>query len=294
MNTIQREVGIMRQVIESCRSITSLIPRREKLRELHAEVEARHADPSRLLNKRGGRSLLEEQKMEARVKRELPSLEKQMIALIAEWEAKYGRDFVYNGKRYADVIVHDQEEDLRAIEDRKQKIAERKMRDLDQSTYVSSGPSKNQHNVTVVQDRSIITAAPKQTQSAKVATKTMSRTAPTPAPAAATAAPHISQEERAQTMLTTPTNVPARKHPTSVSISRATPHTVTGASGVGRAVVEMEPSTTPVSTVGGKKYSKVKSKVDTHRTGPTTKENKSKPLSAIHNTPPKSKGGFAL
>jgi protein regulator of cytokinesis 1 len=81
----------MQMVIQSCRSITELIPQREQLRKSHEELEALHQDPTRLLSRRGGKSLIEEQKLEARVKRELPPLEKQILGLIATWEAQNGK-----------------------------------------------------------------------------------------------------------------------------------------------------------------------------------------------------------
>jgi hypothetical protein len=230
LHQVQAEVDTMKQVISSCRQITELIPIRTELRQLHAEVEARQQDPSRLLSKKGGRSLIQEQKMEARVKRDLPPLERKMLHLIAKWEAKYGREFVYNGERYADVIVQDQVNDARAIEERKQRIADRKMRSMDQSSFF---------------DRSTVVAP----ATASRAHKTQSRIAP--AQRDVQSARTVKTQSRLQ--MNTPTNVAARTP--SVSVSRN--H---------RSTTSRQGDTTPV-TRGGGKYAKVKSKIDTGRGG---------------------------
>lgn len=265
---VQNEVKDMKQVIDSCRSITALIPKREQLRALHHEVEARQQDPSRLLSKKGGKSLIEEQKMEAKVKRDLPPLEKQILQLIEQWEATYKRNFLFNGQRYADVIIRDQQEDMRSIEERKQRIAERKMRDLDASNMSVA------HTVAPV-NRSVVpaTARPAQktqtriapvvaaTQSARPATKTISRTS----------------SDAVNDNLTTPTNI-ASKRP-AVSVSRSAAPTP-------KVVVD---STTPIgASKTSSKYAKVKSKVDTHRSE-TQQQQQQQPLQPIHNTPKKKK-----
>lgn len=159
------------------------------------------------------------------------------------------------------------------------------MRDLDSSTYVTAPAAAHNTTTAVASERGAAPATarpasktqsrtgaavrpPEGPQSARPASKTQSRTAAPVTPAGA-ARPEVYPPQ------TTPTNVPARKNP--VSISRAT--------GPAPRAPEL---TTPLAGGGGGggKYSKVKSKVDTRRAAA--------PLSAIHNTPPRGTGGLAL
>lgn len=241
---IQEETRTMERVVASCRQITELVPRREELRRLHAEVEERQQDPSRLLSKKGGRSLLEEQKMEARVKRELPALESHILKLIAVWEAQNGRPFMWKGVRYADVICSDQAEDARAVEERKERYAARKMRDKDQSavferSVVLPAPVVSAKvEARLAQSFAVappnIPSRPREVQSARPAARTVSRA------------------------LATPTNVASRTP--SVSVSRHAPTSVSSAPRSLKSRSVEQPDTTPV---GAKKYSKVRSKIDT-------------------------------
>lgn len=248
LNALQEETKIMRSVIESCRSITQLIPKRQKLRALHEEVKQRQQDPTRLLNKQGGRKLLEEQKMEHMVKHELPPLERTICSLISEWEKQHGRDFLYNGERYAAVIQRDQQEDLRSAEERKARIAERKMRDLDSSSVFEKS--------VIASSSSSKTAAPSAVPAtARPAVKTQARTAPPPRDVQSakavsrTAARTESAPAQALVVAVTPSNVAARPA-NPVSVNRARP-------------AAPAPETTPVARSATGKYSKVRSKIDT-------------------------------
>lgn len=233
---LQEELVVMQGVMASCQSITDLIPTREKLRALHAQVLAMQQDPSRLLSRQGGQNLLKEQKMEHKVKTELPPLERQIKGLISQWEKTYKRDFVYNGERYLDVIERDQRDDSRSADERKQRLADRKMRDLDASS---------------VFERSLVAEA----VSVRPALKTQARTRDVQS-----AQPQARTAPRIAPGAGTPSNVPVRPNPV-VAVSRA-PAKTPGA-GKTAPTPAPAPETTPVARSATGKYAKVRSKIDT-------------------------------
>ena len=259
LTQLQEELRQVQSVLASCRQITELVPRRQDLRAKHVEVIARQQDPSRLMSKRGGCSLLEEQKMEARVKRDLPPLEARMLALIERWEHAQGREFCWQGQPYAAVIRADQAADEAAVQERKERIAMKKMSDKDQSAIfdrsmampAAAAPSfsAKKSKPTSVRSTAVV---PRVSQSARPVTKTRPRTA-----------------------MATPTNVAART--TSVSVSRA-PTSASVSSSVPRSSSRSRerPETTPVARSQGGKYSKVKSRIDTGRRDENATSNRAK------------------
>ncbi len=242
LNAIDRESRATQQVIQSYRAIRALIPKRQELRSDHLWVQEQQMDPSRLLDKKKGRTLLEEQRKETRVKRELPPLEARLLELIRAWEREYDRAFVYNGERYATVIEQDQLFDQQSIADRRKRLTERKM------------------DASAVMDKSAMLPAPAASSSAASAAPATARPAQKTAARTAAVAPREVQSAKAatktqaRTVADTPTNVtPAAR---GVAVTR--PKT---------AALPAPEITTPVarSATATGKYAKVKSKIDCTR-----------------------------
>jgi len=76
--------------LEEARPMLRAIEKRTAILGERAEYEALMADPQRLLAKGSSSARLREEKLERRVKKELPAVTKKLRAQVAEWEAAHG------------------------------------------------------------------------------------------------------------------------------------------------------------------------------------------------------------
>src|SRR5690348_4925094 len=74
---------------------------REGLLVEREEYDESLKDPERLLNiGRDRQRLLKEEKLQVRLKKDLPKINEKLLVKIPEWEAAHGMEFVFKGKPY--------------------------------------------------------------------------------------------------------------------------------------------------------------------------------------------------
>jgi len=102
-----------------------MIARRTSLRDQQNELDNIRSDPKRLLNKRSGTLLLQEDTLWKTIARELPTVEKKLVVALEEWPDQYdGKPFTYMGINYLQKIKEDQAQEERI----KQEVKEQKER----------------------------------------------------------------------------------------------------------------------------------------------------------------------
>jgi hypothetical protein len=101
--------------LDEARPLLKAVEKREAILGERAEYEALMADPQRLLIKGSSAARLREEKLERRVKKELPAVTKRLRQQCVEWEAAHGgTHFVVDGARYIDVIDAEEAADAKA------------------------------------------------------------------------------------------------------------------------------------------------------------------------------------
>jgi len=89
--------------------ILAMINRRTLLRNQQNELDVQSADPKRLLNKKSSTVLLHEEKLRNMISRELPILEKKLIANLESWPTiTDGLPFLYKGENYLSLLQLEQ------------------------------------------------------------------------------------------------------------------------------------------------------------------------------------------
>ncbi|CAE7525083.1 PRC1 [Symbiodinium sp. KB8] len=98
------------------------VERREKLLADKAKWQTIIADPTRLTSRgRRGAARLEEEKLERRVRKELPAVTAKLRAAVAAWEADQDKPFVINGQRLLDALEAEAEAEAERKEAAKNK-----------------------------------------------------------------------------------------------------------------------------------------------------------------------------
>lgn len=111
-------IAMLGKALEDVKPLLKGIEKRDELKGDKAEYEAIIADATRLA--RGSSAArLREEKLERRVKKELPAVSKRLRQQIVEWEAASGRRFLVNDEVYLDVLDGDEAAETRAKEDAK-------------------------------------------------------------------------------------------------------------------------------------------------------------------------------
>lgn len=100
--------------VEDLRPILKGIEKREELKADRAEYEAIIADASRLLARGNSSARLKEEKLERRVKKELPAVTKKLRDQIKEWEARSGRPFTVDDDRFLDALDAEEAAEVKA------------------------------------------------------------------------------------------------------------------------------------------------------------------------------------
>jgi hypothetical protein len=104
--------------LEEARPILRAIEKRTAILGERAEYEALMADPQRLLAKGSSSARLREEKLERRVKKELPAVTKKLRAQVAEWEAAHGgQPLTIDGMRYIATLDAEEAADVQAAKE---------------------------------------------------------------------------------------------------------------------------------------------------------------------------------
>mmetsp|Transcript_29354 Transcript_29354/g.33778 ORF Transcript_29354/g.33778 Transcript_29354/m.33778 type:complete len:646 (+) Transcript_29354:268-2205(+) len=113
----------LRNRLNQMRPILKLIEKREDILKERTSYEEIQKDSNRL-QQRGSaltRQLLQEEKMNKRIKRELPKVTDALEKKLIEWKKDTGTVFLYNGVPYTDAIAR-QEEEWRSYKDAEAQI----------------------------------------------------------------------------------------------------------------------------------------------------------------------------
>jgi hypothetical protein len=111
------EVSKQKKLQQDMQPLLDAISVRVKLVAMKLEYQEKELDPSRLQARTTGASNRLRQELDAKKKiSKLPDKEKILLKQLADWESRTGRPFLYEGKRYIDVIVADQEVEARERE----------------------------------------------------------------------------------------------------------------------------------------------------------------------------------
>lgn len=98
----ESELDRMRGFHHDNLDIFQLVKKREGLYKQYLEIERKDNDPMRFSN-RGGQ-LLKDQALKKQLKKELPRIEKELKAVLAQWEEDHERFFMVQDSRYLDTI----------------------------------------------------------------------------------------------------------------------------------------------------------------------------------------------
>ena len=101
----ERYLAHLKTSLEDMRPIIRGVEKREELLRDKVEYAAMIADASRLLARGSSAARLREEKLERRVKKELPAVIKKLREQIKEWEAATGCAFLMNDARLLDLLA---------------------------------------------------------------------------------------------------------------------------------------------------------------------------------------------
>mmetsp|Transcript_15738 Transcript_15738/g.30412 ORF Transcript_15738/g.30412 Transcript_15738/m.30412 type:complete len:570 (-) Transcript_15738:345-2054(-) len=114
----EEEIAVLNVQAELYRPILKAVERYKQLCEERDEYEARIQDSSRLLSRKGGNALREEEAQRRRVTQGLPRTVEKIKITIAEYEAEHG-PFVLNGRRFIETMDDNEEDHARQLEENK-------------------------------------------------------------------------------------------------------------------------------------------------------------------------------
>lgn len=104
--------------LEEARPILKAIEKRTAILGERAEYEALMADPQRLLAKGSSSARLREEKLERRVKKELPAVTKKLRQQVVEWEAAHqNQHLTVDGIRYLEILDKEEADETRHKEE---------------------------------------------------------------------------------------------------------------------------------------------------------------------------------
>lgn len=104
--------------LDEARPILKAIEKRTAILGERAEYEALMADPQRLLAKGSSSARLREEKLERRVKKELPAVTKKLRQQVMEWEAAHNNQHLtIDGTRYLEILDKEEADETRHREE---------------------------------------------------------------------------------------------------------------------------------------------------------------------------------
>lgn len=122
LEAVEEEERRLRERLESCGRVLSLMAKRAAILEQRAEMVANQKDPSRLLNRRDPGRLLREEKLRVAVEKDLPKMNNKLRELSAEWASAHaGELLTYDGEAIVALVDAQEGEDKRAKEEEKQR-----------------------------------------------------------------------------------------------------------------------------------------------------------------------------
>jgi hypothetical protein len=128
--------------LEEARPLLKHVEKREAILGERAEYEALMADPQRLLIKGSSAARLREEKLERRVKKELPAVTKRLRQQCVEWEAAHGgTPFIVDGARYIDVIDAEDVAEAKAKDEARHRRENRAAGAADENSNAGAGSS---------------------------------------------------------------------------------------------------------------------------------------------------------
>ncbi|GMH72763.1 hypothetical protein TL16_g06000, partial [Triparma laevis f. inornata] len=133
------EIDVLRARLDQMRPMLKMIDRREEVVAERAQYEELQKDPDRL-KQRGGaltKQLMMEEKMQKRIKKDLPKYTDAITKKLKEWKAECGEDFMYKGEPYT-TIMERQESEWAAYKDSQ---AQQKLQKKQQEKARYSGAS---------------------------------------------------------------------------------------------------------------------------------------------------------
>jgi hypothetical protein len=130
--------------LEEARPLLKHVEKREAILGERAEYEALMADPQRLLIKGSSAARLREEKLERRVKKELPAVTKRLRQQCVEWEAAHGgTPFIVDGARYIDVIDAEDVAEAKAKDEARHRRENRAAGTADENSNAGAGSSSS-------------------------------------------------------------------------------------------------------------------------------------------------------
>lgn len=97
-----QELVKMKDYYEANKTLLESVKRREEMWKQMLEFEKKASDPNRFNNR--GCVLLQEEKMRAKLNKDLPKLEKVLSEKIEQWEGQHGKPFLVDGVRFVDYV----------------------------------------------------------------------------------------------------------------------------------------------------------------------------------------------
>ncbi|CAK4277192.1 unnamed protein product [Aphanomyces euteiches] len=102
----EEEVKRLDAKFTSRKAVLKYIEKREEILAERAQYEESLKDPERLIGRtRDTGRLLREEKLQAKIKHDLPKITKLLSEKLPAWEVEYGVPFVVQGERYMDTMI---------------------------------------------------------------------------------------------------------------------------------------------------------------------------------------------
>jgi len=125
------EIQVLQARLDTMQPMLKMIEKREEVLVERVEYEELQKDPDRL-KQRGGaltKQLMKEEKMQKRIKKDLPKYTDILSKKLREWEKECGEKFFWKGRDYA-VVMAEQEQEWQAKKDAEaQKKLEKKQQE---------------------------------------------------------------------------------------------------------------------------------------------------------------------
>jgi hypothetical protein len=122
-NRVREHALQLEAELEEVSAILALVEKREAILADKDEYQRIISDPSRLLSRGGGAARLREEKLERRIKKELPQVLAKLAKACADYEAARTVPFCVDGKRVLDILKEEADSEAehkrKAAEDRK-------------------------------------------------------------------------------------------------------------------------------------------------------------------------------
>jgi Microtubule associated protein (MAP65/ASE1 family) len=126
-NRVREHALQLEREVEEVSALLQLISKREAILADKDEYSRIISDPSRLLSRGGGAARLREEKLERRIKKELPQVCAKLAKACQDYEHAHGAPFCVDGARVLDTLKAEEEEEKemkrKAVEDRKRSNA---------------------------------------------------------------------------------------------------------------------------------------------------------------------------